>query len=111
MTPSNDVTIPRGSKLYVICKSERKRSRFMWFVNGHHLTSSSKISSILEYSESVLQLEARDFKRKITYVTCFVPPFAPKRIKVTLADGMFVYIGVSNLVLGRFEYLNNLVLC
>ena len=92
LIPSNDVIISRGSKLYVICRSDRKRSRFMWFVNGQHMTSPSKMSSMPDYGESVLLLDTHDFKRRSIYVTCFVPPFAPKRIKVTIADGMFMFI-------------------
>ena len=89
MTPSNDVTISRGSKVNVICRSERKRSRFMWFMNGQLMTSRSKISTF-NYGASVLRLNARDLERESTYVTCFVPPFTPKRIKIINVDRMLM---------------------
>lgn len=87
MIPNTDITIREGSKLYVTCQSGHKTARFSWLINGQHVTSRSKIS-LFKYGESILRLNPHDFPKKTLSVECFVPPFAPKKIKVTKSRGM-----------------------
>ena len=74
----------------MLCRSERKTSRFTWFVDGHMITSPYKVATNGRSGESVLLLTSHDFSGEFAYVTCFVPPFTPKRVKVNLAAGEYL---------------------
>eukprot|EP00795_Rhopilema_esculentum_P016435 gene16435-7846_t len=93
LTPRRRVTIKRGSEIYVLCRSERKTSRFTWFVDGHMITSPYKVATDGRSGESVLLLTSHDFSGEFAYITCFVPPFTPKRVKVNLATASDVPAG------------------
>lgn len=101
LIPSNDVILRKGSKLYVVCRSEGKFSRFLWFMNGQRVTSPRKLAQS-KYGESILRLDAHDLQRKKTHVTCFVPPFKPKRITISVDDGLFFKLTLIMLI---YHYL------